>query len=100
MTDTEAVDTDELVRRIDGGDAILLDVRPEPGYAGGHLPGAKHIPLEELTGRLSDLPRDREIVAYCRGRYGVLEWCLPDSRSRPHARSRLWESNPRPIHYE
>lgn len=70
--DTDAVDTDELLRRLNTGDAVILDVRPEPEYAGGHLPGALHIPLEELTDRLAQLPRDREIVAYCRGRYCVL----------------------------
>ena len=69
--DTDAVDSDELLRRL-GGDAVILDVRPEPEYAGGHLPGARHIPLEELADRLSELPRDREIVAYCRGQYCVL----------------------------
>lgn len=70
--DTDAVDTEELLRRVDSGDAVVLDVRPEPEYASGHLPGALHIPLEELAGRLSELPRDREIVAYCRGQYCVL----------------------------
>ena len=70
--DTDAVDTEELLRRLDRGDAVILDVRPEPEYAGGHLPGALHIPLEELTDRLAELPRDREIVAYCRGQYCVL----------------------------
>jgi rhodanese-related sulfurtransferase len=43
-----------------------------PEYAGGHLPGAVHIPLEQLADRLAELPRDREIVAYCRGQYCVL----------------------------
>lgn len=70
--DTTAVDSDELLRRLEAGDAVLLDVRPEPEYAAGHLPGAVHIPLEELTERLSEMPRDREIIAYCRGRYCVL----------------------------
>ncbi|MDP3968052.1 MAG: metalloregulator ArsR/SmtB family transcription factor [Nocardioides sp.] len=70
--DTEAVDTDELLRRLDAGEAVVLDVRPAPEYAGGHLPGAIHIPLAELADRLSELPQDREIVAYCRGQYCVL----------------------------
>jgi rhodanese-related sulfurtransferase/biotin operon repressor len=70
--DTTAIDTEELLRRLDGGDAVILDVRPDPEYAAGHLPGAVHIPLEELTQRLSELPPGREIVAYCRGRYCVL----------------------------
>ena len=70
--DTAAVSTDELLMRIESGDAVVLDVRPAAEYAGGHLPGALHIPLDELAGRLAELPRDREIVAYCRGQYCVL----------------------------
>jgi len=60
-----------LLVRLDRGDAGVLDVRPEPEYAGGHIPGATHIPLDELTGRFLALSR-REIVAYCRRRYCVL----------------------------
>ena len=70
--DTTAVATDELLRRLDTGDVVVLDVRPAPEYVGGHLPGALHIPLEELADRLAELPRDKEIVAYCRGQYCVL----------------------------
>ncbi|EHR52734.1 Rhodanese-related sulfurtransferase [Saccharomonospora marina XMU15] len=70
--DTEAVDSEELLRRLRGGDALVIDVRPGPEYEGGHLPGAVHIPLEELADRLAELPRDKEIVAYCRGEYCVL----------------------------
>jgi rhodanese-related sulfurtransferase len=70
--DTVAVETDELLRLLRDGDAVLLDVRPAAEFAGGHLPGAVHIALEDLPGRLTDLPRNRTIVAYCRGRYCVL----------------------------
>ncbi|MEU0313571.1 metalloregulator ArsR/SmtB family transcription factor [Nocardioides sp. NPDC006273] len=70
--DTEAVTTETLLARIAEGEVAVLDVRPEPEYAGGHLPGALHIPVEELAARLGELPDDREIVAYCRGRYCVL----------------------------
>ena len=49
----------------------ILDVRPVPEYAAGHVPGAISIPIEELTERLADLPTDTEIVAYCRGPYCV-----------------------------
>ncbi len=70
--DTAAVDSAELLRRLEDGDTVILDVRPEPEYAGGHLPGAIHIPLEQLSDRLVELPHDKEIVAYCRGRYCVL----------------------------
>lgn len=70
--DTEAVDTDELLARIHDGDVTVLDVRPAPEYDDGHLPGAVHIPLEELADRLAELPSDQEVVAYCRGRFCVL----------------------------
>ncbi|MGQ0843462.1 MAG: ArsR/SmtB family transcription factor [Sporichthyaceae bacterium] len=70
--DTEEVDTATLLRRLDSGEVVLLDVRPEPEYVAAHLPGAVHIPLSELADRLAELPADREIVAYCRGRYCVL----------------------------
>lgn len=70
--DTEAIDTDELLRRLSAGEVVLLDVRPQAEYAGGHLADALHIPLAEISDRLEEVPRDREIVAYCRGRYCVL----------------------------
>jgi len=70
--DTAAVETTELLRRLETGDTVILDVRPEHEYASGHLPGAAHIPLEQLSNRLGELPHDKEIVAYCRGRYCVL----------------------------
>lgn len=70
--DTESVGTAELLRRLHDDDTVVLDVRPEAEYAGGHLSGAVHIPLEELSQRLAELPRDKEVVAYCRGRYCVL----------------------------
>ncbi|WP_255469860.1 rhodanese-like domain-containing protein [Paracoccus sp. FO-3] len=49
----------------------MLDVRPEEEFAQGHLPGARNIPYAELDQRLSELPEDTEIVAYCRGPYCV-----------------------------
>jgi rhodanese-related sulfurtransferase len=70
--DTDAVDSDELLRRVQQGDVVVVDVRPGPEYAAGHLPGALHIPLDDLAERLAELPRHREIVAYCRGQYCVL----------------------------
>ena len=70
--DTQAIGSADLLRRLRGGDVIILDVRPAPEYAGAHLPGALHIPLDELADRLAELPPDLEIVAYCRGRYCAL----------------------------
>ncbi len=58
-----------LLARIRGGEVTLLDVRPAEEYRAGHLPGAHSIPLPELRARLREIPRHREVVAYCRGRY-------------------------------
>ena len=64
----EPVTRQELARRLaDGEELVVLDVRPAEEHAGGHLPGAVSIPVAELRRRLAELPRDREIVAYCRG---------------------------------
>jgi hydroxyacylglutathione hydrolase len=47
--------------------ALLLDVRDESEWNGGHAPGARHIPYGELRERAHELPLDRPIVAYCAG---------------------------------
>ena len=62
----------ELLRRLDDGDAVVIDVRPREEYAAGHIPGALSIPLEALRRRLRELPANKLIVAYCRGPYCVL----------------------------
>jgi rhodanese-related sulfurtransferase len=66
-----AVDIDELRHLVDDGQVTLLDVRPELEYRQGHIVGAQSIPVAELERRLAELPRDREVVAYCRGPYCV-----------------------------
>ncbi|MBB3189840.1 ArsR/SmtB family transcription factor [Halomonas cerina] len=68
----EAISRDELLAGLASGEVALLDVRPEEEYEAGHLPEAINIPLEQLEDMLGKLPRDREIVAYCRGPYCVL----------------------------
>jgi rhodanese-related sulfurtransferase/DNA-binding transcriptional ArsR family regulator len=68
----EIVDEDALVERVANGDCVVLDVRPAEEYAAAHLANAISMPLEQLERRLAELPRDRQIVAYCRGPYCVL----------------------------
>ena len=68
----EPVDRQALLDRVRNGEVTVLDVRPPEEYQAGHLPGALSVPLRELERRLSELPRDREVVAYCRGPYCVL----------------------------
>jgi rhodanese-related sulfurtransferase/DNA-binding transcriptional ArsR family regulator len=67
----DAIGFDELAARLKAGSVILVDVRPAEEYVAGHIPGAISIPHDELEGRLRELPRDQEVVAYCRGPYCV-----------------------------
>jgi rhodanese-related sulfurtransferase len=66
----EAVTREELLARLEAGDVVVLDVRPTAEYDAGHISGAKSVPIGELR-RLRSLPKDIEIVAYCRGPYCV-----------------------------
>jgi rhodanese-related sulfurtransferase/DNA-binding transcriptional ArsR family regulator len=63
---------EDLLSRIGRGDVTLVDVRPVEEYLAGHLPGALSMPLPELRRRLDEIPRHREVVAYCRGPYCTL----------------------------
>ena len=68
----EPITRKELNRRLKDGLVTVLDVRPEDEFAAGHLPRAINIPLRELSRRLREIPRNRDVVAYCRGPYCVL----------------------------
>ncbi|MFP3939478.1 MAG: ArsR/SmtB family transcription factor [Thermoanaerobaculia bacterium] len=68
----EAIDPDALARRLRSGDVVLIDVRPEEEFQAGHIPGAVSVPLRDLETKLGELPRGREIVAYCRGPYCLM----------------------------
>lgn len=73
LGDRDAIETitrDQLRDRLAREDVLVVDVRPGPEYAAGHLPGAISIPPDELD-RLDELPPGREVVAYCRGPYCV-----------------------------
>ncbi|MBI4821737.1 MAG: metalloregulator ArsR/SmtB family transcription factor [Deltaproteobacteria bacterium] len=65
LSDTQR---EAVFHKLESKHALLLDVRPLAEFDAGHLPGAKSIPLDELQGRLAELPA-REIIAYCRGPY-------------------------------
>lgn len=69
--DMEPIDPSELKKRLKSGSAVLIDVRPEDEFEAGHLPGAVNFPLHLLPSRISELPKGREVVAYCRGPYCV-----------------------------
>ncbi len=71
-SELEPVDRDTLLQRVRNGEAIVIDVRPSREYRTAHVAGAISVPLDELERRLAELPRDREIVAYCRGPYCIM----------------------------
>jgi rhodanese-related sulfurtransferase/DNA-binding transcriptional ArsR family regulator len=70
----EPVPAAELLERAKMGLVTVLDVRPPEEFAAGHVPGAVNIPLHELAKRLAELPKRREIVAYCRGPYCLMAY--------------------------
>ena len=67
----EVIDRAELASRLRRGGLMVLDVRPETEFVAGHIAGARSVPIEELRRHLRVLPKDAEVVAYCRGPYCV-----------------------------
>jgi rhodanese-related sulfurtransferase len=68
----EAIDRHRLLERVRASEVTVLDVRPAEEYRAGHIAGAVSVPLKQLESRLAAVPKDREVVAYCRGPYCVL----------------------------
>jgi len=67
----EHLSAEELARRLERGDVVVLDVRPEAEFRAGHIAGARSIPVNELEAVAGELPKRREVIAYCRGPYCV-----------------------------
>jgi rhodanese-related sulfurtransferase/DNA-binding transcriptional ArsR family regulator len=72
--DLEPVPARELLDRAKKGLVTVLDVRPPEEFAAGHVPGAINIPVHELEKRLAELPKRKEVVAYCRGPYCLMSY--------------------------
>jgi rhodanese-related sulfurtransferase/DNA-binding transcriptional ArsR family regulator len=87
----EPIAREDLLRRLKDGLVVVIDVRPADEFAQGHLPGAVNIPLHELKRRLGELPKRKEIVAYCRGPYCVLSFDAVDTLRRKGFRARRLE---------
>jgi rhodanese-related sulfurtransferase/predicted transcriptional regulator len=68
----ESISATQLWQRIQNDDVIVLDVRPESEYSQSHIPRALSIPLIQLKEKINELPKDIDVVAYCRGPYCVL----------------------------
>lgn len=70
----EPVPAQELLERARDGLVTVIDVRPPEEYAQGHIAGALNVPLDKLSRELAKIPREREVVAYCRGPWCVLSF--------------------------
>ena len=91
----EAVDSSDLLERLRDGSVVVLDVRPEEEYRAGHIPGALSVPVDALEAALKTLPRDREVVAYCRGPYCVFsDEAVAFLRARGYRARRLRQGLP------
>jgi rhodanese-related sulfurtransferase/DNA-binding transcriptional ArsR family regulator len=66
------VDRRSILRQAQKGEVTVIDVRPEEEFAAGHLPYARSLPLAELKKRLKQLPKDKLVVAYCRGPFCMM----------------------------
>jgi rhodanese-related sulfurtransferase len=98
LGDRSALDTvthKELAKRLREGDVIVLDVRPEPEFHAGHISGAISVPVKEITRRLRAIPKDRQVVAYCRGPYCVYaDDAVRTLKRRGHQAARLEDGYP------
>lgn len=68
----EEITRAQLAERLAAGDVIVLDVRSATEFAAGHIAGARSIPVEQLADSVRDIPRDADVVAYCRGPFCVM----------------------------
>ena len=87
----QPVRREELLKLARGGEAVVIDVRPADEYAAGHIAGAINVPVESLPRWLRQLPKGREVVAYCRGPYCMLAFDAVDKLRRKGYRARRLE---------
>ncbi|WER49931.1 metalloregulator ArsR/SmtB family transcription factor [Cupriavidus sp. WKF15] len=66
------MDRKEILRKAAAGEVVVLDVRPQSEFNVAHLPHARSLPVAELKKRLSELPKDVPVVAYCRGPFCLM----------------------------
>ncbi|MDH5594023.1 MAG: metalloregulator ArsR/SmtB family transcription factor [Gammaproteobacteria bacterium] len=104
MDDLEPIEANELLKLAKKGNVTVLDVRPTDEYEAGHIAGALNVPLAELEKHLKKLPKNREIVAYCRGPYCVLAYTAVEQlRKKGYKVRRLedgypeWQSSGLPV---
>lgn len=62
----------DLLAQAKRGEVMVIDVRPQTEYTTAHLPYARSIPVTELKKRINEIPRDKTVVAYCRGPFCLM----------------------------
>lgn len=67
LDDIQTLTMDEVRERIKNDSIILVDLRPKEEYEMDHIAGAISMPMEELEVFIRDIPKNTEIIAYCRG---------------------------------
>ncbi|MFN8672749.1 MAG: metalloregulator ArsR/SmtB family transcription factor [Candidatus Sericytochromatia bacterium] len=68
----EEIKAEELFKRISENSILLIDVRPKEEYENAHIKGAISIPLSEIENKIKNIPNNKDIVAYCRGKHCIL----------------------------
>jgi rhodanese-related sulfurtransferase len=71
-TELVGVDRNVILKQAREGEVVVIDVRPDEEFEAGHLPYARSLPLSELKKRLNELPKDKPLVAYCRGPFCMM----------------------------
>ncbi|WP_421825525.1 ArsR/SmtB family transcription factor [Larkinella sp.] len=91
----QAVTINELLKKIEQDNVVILDVRPEKEFRAGHIPRALSIPIDQLLERIAGLPSEREVVVYCRGPFCVYaDEAVELLQNQGFAASRLEEGFP------
>lgn len=85
-----AMSSRELKRRVVAGEALIIDVRPSDEFEAGHFPGAVSIPMEELEAKIRNLPRECEIIAYCRGPYCLMSHTAVELLKKRGIKAKRW----------
>lgn len=88
----EAIPAREVLERARKGLVTVLDVRPPEEYAAGHVPGAINIPVHDLEKRIKELPKRREVIAYCRGPYCLMSFEAVEKLRKKGLRARRLEN--------
>lgn len=87
----QPVRREELLKMARRGEAVVIDVRPAEEYAAGHIAGAINMPVDSLPRFLKKLPKEQEIVAYCRGPYCMLAFEAVEKLRKKGFRARRLE---------